>query len=229
MSLLLNRTCQNFARVLDTISPSTSNICEFLPNTRYCQGKRLKSAQTLWIGQILLCQGVCDRAEGGGVPEVIRLRLETGAANAAGYSTVDEWVVHKTRAEVCVGVHNRSLAKGWAAHVHKIHQGLTHSGCEAKRGPERPEVLQCWCCGVLPSQSRVTYSDLWDNIQSPKVCLIRSTKKRNWKDHKKKFCRKVAKTSQVFRNMSNYRSNINRMKAGEIKTDTDVGTSYLNS
>lgn len=71
----------------------------------------------------------------------MKQRLEFGAANAAGYSTVDEGVEHRTRAEVCVGVHNKFLIKSGAAHVHKTHQSLADSGCESETGTVIPEVL----------------------------------------------------------------------------------------
>lgn len=121
------------------------------------QSEKLKSAQALWIGQIPL-----------GKESAIRQSMEELLSwwgwdwslellDAAGYSHVDEGAMERTRAEVCVGMHNRSLVKGWAAHGHKIHQGLTHSGCKATRRSERPEVLHCpKTVGFWPSQSKAT-------------------------------------------------------------------------
>lgn len=52
----------------------------------------------------------------------MKLRLESGATKCGWYSNVDEGAIDRTRAEVYVGMHNRSLVKGWAAHGHKMHR-----------------------------------------------------------------------------------------------------------
>lgn len=68
-----------------------------------------------------------------------------------------------------MGVHNKFLVKGLVTHVPKTHTSLANTGCEAE---EQRYRRSCNTQRFCPSKSRVTYSDLRDNIQSSNISLI---------------------------------------------------------
>ena len=140
-----SRITESYCICLFNLIESTKTLSEswiqiFLPQQyvwvpyqhKVWQSEKLKSAQALWIGQIPLSKESATRQSMEELLSWWGWDWSLELLNAAGYSTVDEGTIYRTRAEVYVGVHNRSLVKSWAAHGHKIHQGLTHSGCYEK-------------------------------------------------------------------------------------------------
>ena len=140
-----SRITESYCMCLFNLIESTKTLSEswiqiFLPQQymwvpyqhKVWQSEKLKSAQALWRGQIPLGKESATRQSMEELLSWWGWDWSLELLNAAGYSTVDEGAIYRTRAEVYVGVHNRSLVKSWAAHGHKIHQKLTHSGCYEK-------------------------------------------------------------------------------------------------